>query len=234
MNRIRRYEERVVSDYDVFWIGFGDIHGDYSNLERIAELPEAAGVIITGDLTTRGSMHEAERILAAVKARNPNVYAQIGNMDTDVVHTFLEDQGVNIHAKAVALHPQVDMIAVGMSSPTPFGTPSEFPDEALGRWLEAAHAKVTGAANLLVVAHDPPYGTKADDIGGGRHVGSRAVRAFIERVQPGVCLTGHIHEARSVDRLGDTVIINPGMLPRGGYAIVGLWDGVLTAELRTV
>jgi len=224
-----------VHDFDRYWIGFGDIHGDHRNLERIPELPGAAGVIITGDLTTHGGVREAGAILDAVRARNPQVYAQIGNMDTSEVDELLSRQGVNIHARAVALHPQVDMVAVGTSSPTPFGTPSEYPDESLGKWLNAAHAKVRGQGRrLLLVAHDPPHGTKADDLGGGNHVGSRAVRAFIEEVRPDVCLTGHIHEARSVDRLGETVVINPGMLGRGGYAMVGLVDGVLKAELRTV
>jgi hypothetical protein len=125
-------------------------------------------------------------------------------------------------------------MGVGASSPTPFNTPSEYPDTRIGEWLQAAHSQVEGAERLLLVAHDPPRGTKADMVGGGSHVGSEAVREFIERVQPDVCLTGHIHESRAADTLGKTVIINPGMLSRGGYAVVGIRDGALTAELKTV
>ncbi len=34
---------------------------------------------------------------------------------------------------------------------------------------------------------------------GGRHVGSAAVRRFIERHRPLACFTGHIHEAAGMD-----------------------------------
>jgi hypothetical protein len=48
-------------------------------------------------------------------------------------------------------------------------------------------------------------------------VGSRAVRRFIEQYQPLLCLTGHIHEAAGMDRIGRTVIVNPGPIARGGF-----------------
>ena len=41
-------------------------------------------------------------------------------------------------------------------------------------------------------------------------VGSKAVRAAIERYQPLVSLHGHIHESRAVAKLGRTACINPG------------------------
>ncbi len=50
------------------------------------------------------------------------------------------------------------------------------------------------------------------------HVGSRAVRAFIEAVQPLVCFTGHIHGGVGIDTIGVTRIVNPEPLSSGGYA----------------
>jgi Icc-related predicted phosphoesterase len=67
------------------------------------------------------------------------------------------------------------------------------------------------------VSHTPPLKTTTDRIGSGVHVGSRAVRAFIEEYQPVFCLCGHIHEARSQDRIGNTLVINPGMIKDGGW-----------------
>jgi hypothetical protein len=221
-------------DYEKYWIGIGDLHGDAGNVRDIPELPGAEGVIISGDLTIRGGAPEARRMLEAVRGVNPKVYAQIGNMDGADVDAFLEEQGVNIHAKGLELAPGVAVIGVGASSPTPFNTPSEYPDTQLGEWLEKAHARAGDYEALLLVAHDPPRNTKADVVGGGSHVGSAAVREFIERVQPDVCLTGHIHESRAEDFLGRTRVVNPGMLSRGGYALVYLHDGRLGAELRRV
>jgi Icc-related predicted phosphoesterase len=71
-----------------------------------------------------------------------------------------------------------------------------------------------GAATWIV--HTPPRGTTCDLIGADRHVGSRAVRAFIERHQPPLFLGGHIHESPRVpggsfrDRIGRSVVVNPG------------------------
>ena len=63
------------------------------------------------------------------------------------------------------------------------------------------------------------------------HVGSTAVREFIEEAQPDICLCGHIHESRAVDRIGRTVVVNPGALAGGGYVLVRSNAGQLSVEL---
>lgn len=65
----------------------------------------------------------------------------------------------------------------------------------------------------ICVMHAPPYGTGLDLA--DRHVGSRAIRQFIERHQPFVTLHGHIHETvarsgRFHERLGLTDSYAPG------------------------
>lgn len=74
--------------------------------------------------------------------------------------------------------------------------------------------------------HSPPRGTACDQMGGGAHVGSRAIRAFIERHQPRLVLSGHIHESARVsgawrDRIGETVCVNPGQF--GQPLVCGVW-----------
>jgi len=61
------------------------------------------------------------------------------------------------------------------------------------------------------------YNTALDIVGDGIHVGSTAVRKFIEKYQPHLCLTGHIHEAVGKDKIGSTIIVNSEMLSDGGY-----------------
>jgi Icc-related predicted phosphoesterase len=41
-------------------------------------------------------------------------------------------------------------------------------------------------------------------------VGSRAVHAAIDRLQPVLSLHGHIHESRGSVQIGRSVVINPG------------------------
>ena len=67
-----------------------------------------------------------------------------------------------------------------------------------------------------------PFGSAADMLPGGQHVGSHALRAFIDDVQPACCLTGHIHEAESRSWLGRTLVLNPGPFSHGKVATLDL------------
>lgn len=223
------------------WLAFGDIHDDISRLEQIPELDEALGVIITGDLTFAGGVLEAKSIVEPIAERVPCLLAQIGNMDRDEITDALERKGWNLHAKAVEIFPGVVVMGLGASPPTPFGTPSEFPESRLAAWLEEAHAeaqKLLNARNcaqptLILVAHTPPHSTACDRLTSGAPAGSTAVRAFIEQHQPDFCLCGHIHEARGEDAIGKTRIINPGTLPAGGYVVLRISEGpAVSAELK--
>ena len=50
----------------------------------------------------------------------------------------------------------------------------------------------------IYVFHAPPYGTHLDTLYSGRHVGSRAIRAFVQQQQPHLVLSGHIHKTVDV------------------------------------
>ena len=71
-----------------------------------------------------------------------------------------------------------------------------------------------------MICHTPPYDTRLDRLMNGTPVGSPAVRAFIEERAPQVCVVGHIHEGRGVERVGDTLVLNAGALRDGGYVVV--------------
>ena len=219
---------------DPFWVGIGDVHGHTANLRFIPELPLATGVIVSGDLTIRGGVPEASEVAQAISAVNPRILAQIGNMDFATVQTWLDGQGWGIHARAVELAPGLGLMGVGWSPPTPFATPSEVPDARLAEWLLEAYEQARDFDHLILVSHTPPHGTTTDVVGSGAHVGSLAVREFIERAQPDMCLTGHIHESRNMDSIGKTVIVNPGDLASGGYVLIGFDGQAVTARLKTI
>jgi hypothetical protein len=85
-----------------------------------------------------------------------------------------------------------------------------------------------------MICHTPPFDTRLDRLMNGTPVGSPAVRAFIEAHRPQVCVVGHIHEGRGVDRVGDTLVLNAGALRDGGYVVVEDDGAQLRAELRHV
>ena len=63
----------------------------------------------------------------------------------------------------------------------------------------------------IVVAHGPPNGY-GDLTARGEHVGSTAMTATLERVQPRLMICGHIHPAHGRYRLGDTEIVNASLV----------------------
>jgi Icc-related predicted phosphoesterase len=78
----------------------------------------------------------------------------------------------------------------------------------------------------VFVLHSPPRDTCCDMTAAGHHVGSRAIRDFIERYQPPLVLSGHIHESPRVsssyrDIIGNTQVINPGQF--GTSRLCGVW-----------
>jgi hypothetical protein len=59
----------------------------------------------------------------------------------------------------------------------------------------------------------------------GLHVGSKAIHDFIKAFKPDLVVCGHIHEARGTDKIGETVMINPGQFPNH-YAIIDMSDKI--------
>lgn len=216
------------------WIAVGDIHDDVGNFANIPELARADGIIVSGDLTITGGPRQAEKVLAAISAAGLPILAQIGNMDRPEVSDWLNETGVNLHRHIRELTPEIAIFGIGGSTFTPFATPSEFPESSFAAWLDEMWPKARKYRRAILVSHNPPKNTLCDDIGKGVHVGSEAVREFIEENQPDLCICGHIHEARAVDHIGRTVIVNPGQLNEGGYVVVSVDGGQLTAELCEV
>lgn len=217
------------------WIVIGDIHDKTANLKRIPELGEASEVLISGDLTNCGGLKDGERIMADIgDTSGLPVYAQIGNMDLAPINEYLDQTHKNLHCKLHELTPDLAVIGIGGSTITPMHTPSEFTEDDYRKWLAELWPKAEKYPHLVLISHNPPKDTLCDDIGGGVHVGSVAVREFIEQKKPEACICGHIHEGRAVDKIGETIVINPGQLSEGGYVVLKLDNGKLKADMRQV
>lgn len=106
-------------------------------------------------------------------------------------------------------------------------TLSEGSPETIAKDLERLALQVPCFRHTVCVMHAPPYRTPLDWIYSGAHVGSRAIRAFIEKHQPALTLHGHIHESpnRSGEwftRIGKTISINPGQSRHWHYVSIEL------------
>ena len=80
----------------------------------------------------------------------------------------------------------------------------------------------------------PPKDTVIDVLRSGMHVGSQTVRDFVLKYKPHVCISGHIHESRGKDKVGDTIVLNAGMFRDGWYIEINIDKGGITATLKPV
>jgi Icc-related predicted phosphoesterase len=188
-------------------------------------------VLVTGDITRWRGPQTAAKVLAAISQYNTNILAQVGNTDSWDTHHYLNDRGINLHGQGHRFG-DLGIFGVGGSNVTPFYTPTEFSEEEIAAYLMAGYDMIKEAPRKILIAHCPPYNTTVDRLYSGQHVGSTSVRQFIEAYQPDICISGHIHEAPGEDRLGNTLLLNPGMLAQGGYITLTCTPETLTATRR--
>jgi Icc-related predicted phosphoesterase len=184
---------------------FSDIHGDIPALEQVLA-PEADYYFAAGDLVNwaRG----LERVGEVLRRRAGRVYVLPGNHESaaDIARMCHEHGLEDFHGKSLEVG-GYRIAGLGYSNPTPFGTPGEYSEKELAERLE----RFAAFERLILICHCPPKGTPLDQAGPGRHLGSQAVRDFIEKHQPELFFCGHIHEAHGVSaQLGRTRAFNVG------------------------
>lgn len=208
-------------------IAITDIHGRLDMSSAVAALGNADLILIAGDITHFGSGDDARAVLQGIQQVNSTVLAVPGNCDHMGVNQVLTARNINLHGETRIID-DCAFYGLGGSNRSPFNTPQEYDESDIESTL--SRFKKQDARYHILVSHPPPEKTKLDRTFLGKHVGSRAVRAFIEDFEPQLVLCGHIHEARGVDKIGSTIIINPGPFP-GHYVVIDVNDR-LTYELH--
>ncbi|HPO70491.1 MAG TPA: metallophosphoesterase family protein [Anaerohalosphaeraceae bacterium] len=197
-----------------------DIHGRHEKIASLRPLvKDADAVILAGDITHFGGANETAEVLTALEPLGKPVFAVHGNCDQPVVQEVLSRRGISVHGCTKELM-GLYFAGAGGSLGWSGATPGEVGEAAFAASLQQAAAGLNAPSRLVLITHQPPWGTTLDVQGGMRHTGSRTIRSFIEDHQPLLAVSGHIHEARGIDRLGDTVLVNPGPLRSGCYAAV--------------
>jgi Icc-related predicted phosphoesterase len=212
-------------------VAIGDLHENIDALPLLLPRARDADVLVmTGDFSNSGGVPVARRLLEKLRRVNPRCLAQVGNMDLIAIDRYLSDEGVNLHRRGHRIG-DVGLFGVGGSNPTPFGTPTEFTEEEIARFLEEGHASVADAPVRIAVPHMPPHGSAVDRLKNGAHVGSRSVREFLAARRPQVCITGHIHEAVGSDRVESTLVLNPGPFSEARFVEVRVDGTSIEAEI---
>ena len=212
-----------------------DIHGDTSSIDTVFDQAgDVDLVLLLGDITHFGNEQDAKRVIDPIVAKAPRIFGISGNCDYPEVADYLKTKGSNIHRRHEVLD-GIGFLGIGSSLPCPGKTPNEMTEAEFEHALADAVAGFPSGIPMILIIHQPPWGTRNDRVGTGQHVGSRSVRHFIEQHQPLICFTGHIHEGIGVDTIGETTVVNPGPLRHGGYAVAEITGGQIEAlEIRNI
>ncbi len=201
-------------------LAFADIHGASEKVEQILKQEsDFDAIIIGGDLTTNGTVKQAEVALRRFMRFGKPLFAVAGNMDRPETDEAFEKIGVSVNGRGMMLD-QVGIFGVSAAPPTPFHTPYEITEDEIALRSHSGWKDIQSAKTTIFVPHAPPFNTGVDTVPGGNHVGSTSVRRFIELHQPSVVVCGHIHEARGIDTLGNSTIVNCGPASRGFYSVI--------------
>ena len=142
-----------------------------------------------------------------------------GNTDSRDLATYRGENITCIDGRQIEYEGYA-FLGLGGAPLSPFNTPYQWSEQEASERLVKAHKE--DAERLIIISHAPPKDTRLDKIWSGAHVGSQALREFIEAVHPLLVICGHIHEAKGCERIGDTAVVNPGPAYAGFYSILEL------------
>lgn len=223
---------------------FSDGHGDLSKLELLSEeFKQADLVLFGGDFAQFKKPETGLPYLERLSAMHDQIFGVTGNCDDPLFIEKLEEYGIGIEKTISCFN---GLVLGGSGGALKFTGETLYErdeDDLVDDLNLVAKAALEGNPfwdNLILVIHNPPYDTSLDKISAGFHVGSKKVREFIERYQPLLSVSGHIHESRAIEKLGFTTMVNPGSLLEGFYAIAEVSGGgkvpfaIESIELRSV
>lgn len=202
-------------------VAISDLHGAH---EVLSLLPSFDLLIIAGDITNFGPATMVDKIVEMVEKP---LLAVPGNCDPEEVLNKLKRHYINLHGEARVIG---GMAFFGCGGANGFiGTSLEFTEEEIRKILKEGYEQLPKTMPKVLVSHVPPFGF-CDVTRNGAHVGSVAIADYIDEVDLIIC--GHIHEARGIEKVGKTIIVNCGFGEKGEFAEIKFTNGKFDIELR--
>lgn len=189
-------------------LAFSDLHRDLDAAAGIVERSAHADLVIgAGDF---GSVHEgvAETIAVLAPIGTPTLLVPGNNETEDELRSAVAAAGWNA---ATVLHGEVAEVGGAAFFGLGAGVPTTPWDWSFDLTEEEAAAMLAPCPHgAVMIVHSPPAG-HCDRSSGGEHLGSAAILAAVERVEPPLVVCGHIHEA-----WGDRSAIGPSQVANLG------------------
>jgi uncharacterized protein len=226
-----RRTEQLIADH-----GYYPYRADPGELAGLEDSGELDGLFLR--LISERLQHWLELADERLRPRGIPIYWMLGNDDPPELAALLDQAPWGEHCEGRdLLVGEHEMISWGYANTTPWHTFREMTDEQLTAEFARQVAGLRDPAHAIFNLHPPPFDTGLDEApvldenlqvqssaGQARMtaVGSHAVRAVIEEVQPLLSLHGHIHESAGFRKIGRTLAVNPG----SDYG-TGVLNGVL-------
>jgi Icc-related predicted phosphoesterase len=174
--------------------------------------------------TLRSWLDLAEERLVPAGIR---LVAIAGNDDPPELDAIIDDHPFAewVDGRVAEIGAGIEVVGYSYVNPTPWDSPREHDEGRLEVELRAMAELLRDPHRSIWNVHVPPFDTGLDDApevtrdlrvvneGGTPRmvpVGSTALRAVLETVQPIASVHGHVHESRARVKLGRTLAVNPG------------------------
>jgi Icc-related predicted phosphoesterase len=189
-------------------LAFSDLHRDLdAAADLVARSADADLVIGAGDF---GSVHDGvgETIAALAGIETPTLLVPGNNETEDELRSAVAAAGWEA---ATVLHGEVAEVGDAAFFGLGAGVPTTPWDWSFDLTEDEAAAMLGSCPEgAVMIVHSPPVG-HCDRSSAGKHLGSAAILAAVERVEPPLVVCGHIHEA-----WGDRSEIGPSMVANLG------------------
>jgi len=222
-----------------------DLHANNAMLDKLDEEFKACdAVLFGGDFAECFKPETGKEALEKLCAKHENIFAVLGNCDNEDFLEELDNQDISVE-KSLVFHEGIAFAGAGGGTIFTGKTEFERTEEDILSDFDIVKNSVEQSGDsslwksLILISHNPPKDTKCDAVNAELHAGSAQFTDFIKNYQPVAVICGHIHEGKAVDKIGETVVINPGALQEGNYATMTVekdGDGwkVTSTELKTL
>ena len=182
----------------------GDFHGDSSISKKLAEKAEKENVdlvVLTGDIT---GIIETENLIKPFLDKNKRVVFVPGNWDTtEATETLSRLYGIKNIGKHYVKYDNVGIFGIGNEN-----WQLNLNEDRVFKKLSKDFDYIKDLEKKIMVSHMHAAKTKSEFSG---FPGSKAVRKAIEKFQPDLFISGHVHEAEGLsEKIGKTKVISVG------------------------
>ncbi len=199
-----------------------DLHAHNKVLDKLDEqFAKANGVLFGGDFAECFKPETGKAALEKLCSKHESIYAVLGNCDNEDFLEEMEKQDVSVE-KSLVFHEGIAICGAGGGTKFTGKTEFERTEEEILSDFDIMKTSIEQIGDkslwnsLILISHNPPKAQKVDAVNENLHAGSQMFTDYIKENQPLAVICGHIHEGTGIEKIGNTIVINPGSVGENG------------------